>query len=363
LTIIAPTDPAGRILAENQVVPAYQVAADAFAKHPEGRLSLVIEPPTPRLASPLRTIDLNRGESQTVTLPDGKPATVTLIDVQTQVDPIRGAVREATVKVEVNGTPITLPSGNYNLPVTVAGVQADCPITRDYNANSTIDHWGLVKDARIRLWPAGKSWIDPATFTYPARQRWFASSTQMANEPTYVDGGEKPSLKSIYYHSGLDIGGAEGMVDVVAATDGIVVSAGGKNLPGLDLTSTPIQPRYDVVYLLDDRGWFYRYSHMASIDPAITPGTTVSMGQTIGVLGKEGGSGGWTHLHFEIKSRQPSGRWGTEEGYAFLWETALREQKPEFIAVARPHRLTWTRDPVTLDGSKSWARPGNAIAS
>ena len=35
-------------------------------------------------------------------------------------------------------------------------------------------------------------------------------------------------------------------------------------------------------------------------------------------------------------ARQPSGRWGTEEGYAFLWQAALREQQPEVVAVARP---------------------------
>jgi hypothetical protein len=138
----------------------------------------------------------------------------------------------------------------------------------------------------------------------------------------------------------------------------VVVSSGGNNLNGLDIKRTPIGPRYDVVYLLDDRGWYYRYSHMESIDPAIKPGATVKLGQKIGVLGKEGGSGGWTHLHFEIKSRQPSGQWGTEEGYAFLWQTALREQKREIVAVARPHRFTWTGEPVTLDGSKSWSKAG-----
>ena len=131
----------------------------------------------------------------------------------------------------------------------------------------------------------------------------------MANEPVYVDGGEKPNVKKIYYHNGLDIGGAEGLVDVVAATDGLVVCAGTTLTPGFE--DTPARPRYDVVYLLDDRGWYYRYSHLQTIDPAITPGASVRKGQKIGVLGKEGGSGGWSHLHFEIKSRQPSGRWGT----------------------------------------------------
>jgi hypothetical protein len=178
----------------------------------------------------------------------------------------------------------------------------------------------------------------------------------MANEPTFVDGMESPAARKIYYHSGLDIGGAEGVVDVVAATAGLVVSAGTAALPGYD--GTPVEPRYDVVYVLDDQRWYYRYSHLYSIDPAIKPGATVAMRQKLGVLGKEGGSGGWSHLHFEIKSRQPSGRWGTEEGYAFLWEAALRRDRPAVVAVARPHHLVSSGERVLLDGSGSWSGTG-----
>src|SRR5215211_5755680 len=106
----------------------------------------------------------------------------------------------------------------------------------------------------------------------------------MANEPVFVDGGERPGDgKRIYYHYGLDIGGAEGMVDVVAATDALVVSAGTERLKGHE-DARPVAPRYDVVYLRDARGWYYRYSHLKSIDPAIKPGARVKMGQKVGVL-------------------------------------------------------------------------------
>src|SRR5206468_5753642 len=118
---------------------------------------------------------------------------------------------------------------------------------------------------------------------------------------------------------------------------------------------TPVDPRYDVVYVLDDQGWYYRYSHLKTIDPAIQPGQTVKMGQRIGVLGKEGGSGGWSHLHFDIHSRQPSGKWGIQEGYAFLWEAYLREHRPRLLAVARPHHLIWATQKVTLEANRSWA--------
>jgi murein DD-endopeptidase MepM/ murein hydrolase activator NlpD len=312
-------------------------------------------PPVSRLPL-VRVIELNIGESQQVELADRKKVTVKLLDLQEKRDGLRSAVRQAHVTVEVDGKSITLVSANYRLPQMIAGVQIDCPITKGYLGNSNTDAWGLVKDVRLRLWPGGSPLQAPGTFVYPAKQRWFASATQMANEPVFVDGGERPAVRKIYYHYGLDIGGAEGMVDVVAATDGLVVSSGTSVLSGFE--KTPARPRYDVVYLLDDQGWYYRYSHLLSIDAAVRPGQRLKMGQKIGVLGKEGGSGGWSHLHFDIVSKQPSGKWGIQEGYAFLWEAYQNQHKPKLLAVARPHHLTWAGDPVVLDATRSWSSAG-----
>ena len=132
-----------------------------------------------------------------------------------------------------------------------------------------------------------------------------------------------------------------------------MVSLGDRVLPE-HAADTPVAKRYDVIYLLDSRGWYYRYSHLHSFDGATKLGGRVTRGQRLGLLGKEGGSGGWSHLHFEIKSRQPSGKWGTLEGYAFLWEAYQREHPEKLIAVARPHHFGVTGEPVTLDGSNSF---------
>jgi murein DD-endopeptidase MepM/ murein hydrolase activator NlpD len=295
-------------------------------------LLLRAEPPKPTLLTPMRTIDLNVGETQQVELSDGKKVSIKLVDLRETHDNFRHAVRRAEVTVEVAGEKVTLVSANYRLPLTIAGVRIDCPVTKGYVLNSaeTVsgrNPWGLDKDARLRLWPAGAPLMNPGTFLYPVKQRWFASGTHMANEPCHVDGGEDPRVKQIYYHYGLDMGGAEGLVEVVAATDGLVVSSGKMILPGYD--DSPVKTRYDVVYLLDSGGWYYRYSHLHTIDAEVTAGRKVKMGQRIGLLGKEGGSGGWSHLHFDISGRQPSGKWGIIEGYAFLWESYLREQRPK----------------------------------
>jgi murein DD-endopeptidase MepM/ murein hydrolase activator NlpD len=301
----------------------------------------------------LWTVDLNLQETQEITVGAKTRVRVKLLSLVETRDPMREAVRMARVGLEINGRSLILTSATYHLPVKFGRLQVDCPITRGHVTNSSQGNaWGLEKDARIRFWPEGGPWIEPGTFVYPLKQRWFASHTQMANEPSFVDGGEAPANKKIYYHYGLDSGGVEGMVEVIAATAGRVISSGTNILDGF--ADSPAKPRYDVVYLLDDRGWYYRYSHLQTIDPAMQLGATVTMGQKVGMLGKEGGSGGWSHLHFDITSRQPSGQWGIQEGYAFLWEAYQREFSPRIIAVARPHHFVYAGDKVVLDGSKSW---------
>ncbi len=302
-------------------------------------------------------VDLNVGDTHQITLHNGDKAIVTLLELSEKRDSVRNAVRMAQVKVKINGQRATLISSTYHLPTAIGGVQIDCPITKGYIQNSSkANAWGFDKDARLRLWPADSPWIRPDTFIYPVKQKWFASDTQMANVPCYVNACDIPGQKSIYYHYGLDFGGSEGMVEVIAATDGLVVSAGDHVLE--NHKDTPVRPRYDVVYILDDRGWYYRYSHLQMIATPVIPGKQVKMGQRIGLIGKEGGSGGWSHLHFDIKCRQSSGMWGTQNGYAFIWQAYQQQYSPEIVAVARPHHLVYTDETVQLDASKSWCRTG-----
>jgi murein DD-endopeptidase MepM/ murein hydrolase activator NlpD len=304
----------------------------------------------------VRAVDLDVGQSTTIQLCDGSSATVKLLELNEARDDVRNAVRRAEVRVEVNGQPATLISATYNLPVTVGDVQIDCPITGGYLTNARGNAWALRRDARFRLWPAGSPWVRPGTFGYPLKQRWFASDTQMANEPTFVDGVESPAVRTIYYHYGLDFGGSEGQVGVLASVDGLVVQAAEQRLPG---SRTSI--RYDKVSILDRRGWSHGYSHLVSIEPGIEPGAVVKMGQKIGTLGKEGHSGGWSHLHFDIWCDLPSGRRGSDDAYPFVWQAYMGEYSPKLIAVARPHHLIWTGQTARLDGSRSWSAVGGPL--
>ena len=302
-----------------------------------------------------RAVDIDVGGTEQVQFSDGKRATVKLVSISETRDKARSAIREARAEVEINGSRATLSCGNYRLPVALGEVQADCTVTKAYYQNTDHDHWGLEKDARLRLWPAGSPNMPLGSMVYPVRQRWFASRTQIANEPTYVDEGERITSAKIYYHAGLDIGGAEGLTDVLAATSGVVVGLG-TAVVDTEKDNTSLDHQYnDTIWVQDERGWYHRYTHLYSFDPSVKLGGRVAIGQKIGTLGKEGGSGGWSHLHYEILSRQASGKLGTQEGYAFLWEAYQRQYKPHLIAVARPHQAVLVGEKATLDGSRSWS--------
>jgi len=312
----------------------------------------------PNLDPLVRSVELNVGESQSVCLSDGSEATVRLIDLAEERDDLRNAVRRAVVTIDVNGERAEIVSATYHLPVNVGGVQVDCPVTGGHVSEGGGNRWGLKSDARLRFWPADSPWIRPGTFAYPVHQRWFATNTQMANEPCFVDGVERPGATRVYYHDGLDFGGAEGLVDVLAASDGLVVAVGEQRLAGHDNAG---KTRYETVCIQDGRGWYQFYVHLQSIDPAMVLGQVIRKGQRVGALGKEGSSGGWSHLHFAVKKLQPSGLWGTEEAYAFAWQAYRAQYSPVLVAHARPHKLLWSGDSTVLDASLSWSADGRPL--
>src|SRR5690606_26191453 len=144
------------------------------------------EPLTPLL----RAVDMNVGETIQVELHDGTMAEVELLAVEPSFDTVFDAVRAVKVSVSINGEEGTIYSGNYRLPVTVGGVQIDCPVTQDYLTRASADWWGLEKDARLRLWPEGSPYVWPGSLVYPVNQKWMASFTQYSNEP--VLSGPRP---------------------------------------------------------------------------------------------------------------------------------------------------------------------------
>jgi len=174
---------------------------------------------------PLST-DISFGEQQNFSI-NGDTFNIELLDIQTTIDTIKEAIRSATVTVRINKDTIKISCGNYSLPTTLSdfGIQIECTIVKNYLINSNHNDWVLEKDARLRIYPYTGRFIKEGVFGFPLDAKLFSSKTQMGNEPSYV-GGESLSRQKIYYHSDLDFGGADGLVNLYSTTDGVVLSIG-----------------------------------------------------------------------------------------------------------------------------------------
>jgi hypothetical protein len=308
-------------------------------------------------------VELNLGESKDIRLVNGDIVKLSLTGMDIVRDSVRHGIRAANIKIAVDGKEIIIGSGNYNLPVTVGKVKIDCPVIKEHTAVSGYYKTDgvLQGDARFRLWPKDSPFIQPGTFAFPLEQKWLAGRTQSQNEPAGLGWAEPYTSKDVAYHSTHDFGSAEGMDEVFSATDGLVVSSTNEVLDGYKDLPGDVRP--DVVWIVDGREWYYRYSHLNSIEPGIKTGVRVKIGQKIGIAGKQGGSGGWVHLHFGVHYKNPvSSRWEVEDAYPYLWESYVRKYKPSLTAIARPHLIAWTGDEVTLDGSKSLSLAGEIVS-
>lgn len=309
--------------------------------------------------------DLNIGESVDVYLGDDSARRLTLVSVDEPRCTVRGVIRSPAVTVAVDGERAAVPAALYHMPQLVNGIRLGCAVTHGVAeaVKQYSDVYALDRDARIRCWPATGPLFGPEPLVYPARQRWLATMTQMANERCYVNACELVSVKPgdyVYHHFGLDIGGYDRAVPIVAARGGQVVLRG--EAQTADYADEGGKQRYDRVVVRDDVGWHFLYSHLDMIDPGIELGGRVEAGQPVGFLGKEGSSGGWSHLHFGMTSPQPSGRYGQVEGYPLLVEAYLHAHPGALLACARPHRVAAVGDAVELDGSRSLCDDGRVTA-
>ena len=308
-------------------------------------------------------VGLNTGESKEVELINGEIVKLTLHDMNIIRDSLRKGVRAAYVKITVDGEEVILGMGNYNLPVTVGKVRIDCPVIKEITARSGYyaKSGVMQSDARFRLWPKNSPYIQKGTFSFPLNQDWMASRTQSQNEPAGLGWAENLESENIGYHATHDFGGAEGMEEIFSSTEGLIVSSNNEVLD--DYIDLPGDVRPDVVWVVDGRGWYIRYSHLNSIEPEIKAGSKIKMGQKIGYMGKQGGSGGWVHLHFGVHYKNPeTSIWEVEDAYPYLWEAYVNKYKPSVMAVARPRLLARTGDELTFDGSKSVSLKGDIVS-
>jgi hypothetical protein len=136
--------------------------------------------------------------------------------------------------------------------------------------------------------------------------------------------------------------GFEGRDEVIACVDGNVIG---------------VYRDEGTLFLADDRGIIFEYGHMEKILPEIKEGAKVKRGQKLGLLGRRGGSGNFSHLHvgaYLSREDLSAGRNCRNLNlYPWLMEAFRKASGRTLFAVARPHHAVQTGETVRFDGTRS----------
>jgi hypothetical protein len=300
-----------------------------------------------RTYSTQRIIGLDVGETYTFELKGGAKRAIRLVSVTEHRDSVVDLVRRADVRVEIDGKLLDLVCAPYVMPTETAGLrlQAD-----------TTSGWGNTpKRVQFSIWDATDPIVDTKRFGLPIRNfRLLSQGTQAYNEPVHLGAGDDdPSGGRFYHDYGFDTAGFEGREEVLCAAEGKVVAFWPSRE---DLCSVLIQ---------DSKGLVWEYGHLKSVEPEIVVDAHVALGRKIGMLGRTGPSGNFSHLHLgtylrfeDFQSDQSNRRLNL---YPWLAAAYQARHPKGLIAVARPHHEVLTGEKVDLDGSNSLVWGGGKI--
>jgi murein DD-endopeptidase MepM/ murein hydrolase activator NlpD len=283
-----------------------------------------------------RFVYLDPGESYSFQLKNGAEKQIRLVSVKEYEDPVIHLTRRADVEIEIDGKPISLTCAPYVMPTEVAGVRIQ--------ADTTSAWLEIPKRVQFSLWDASDPIVDTALFCFPLPgYRLFSHGMQAYNEPVHLghrDGD--PGGQRFYHNYGVDLAGYEGRQKVLSCIDGIVVQT---------------NPDEGDLSIRDDRDFVLYYGHLDSVLPEIKVGTAVKRGQWVGMLGRRGASGNFSHLHvgtFLSESATAEGRLNRNLNlYPWLVAAYQQESGTNLYAVARPHKTAITGNKVLFDGSSS----------
>jgi murein DD-endopeptidase MepM/ murein hydrolase activator NlpD len=310
------------------------VEVDGSVPHTEHRI-------TPAQAdcikySKQRFVYLNLGETHVFKLKNGTQREIKLRAVQEHRDPVIKLVRRALVTIDINGKSIELLCAPYAMPTEVNGIRIQVDTT-----SAWLD---IPKRVQFSLWDASDPIVDTDLFGFPLSEyRLFSQGTQAYNEPVHLghrDGD--PAGQRFYHNYGVDLAGYEGRQEVLSCIDGIVVQA--------DREQGDLCVR-------DNQGLILHFGHLDSIDAEISVGTKVQRGQRVGILGKRGPSGNFSHLHIGVdlsmsKSALGPGRMSRNLNlYPWLVAAFQQESRATMLAVARPFKSVLTGDSIRFDSA------------
>lgn len=292
-----------------------------------------------RKYSEQRVVCLDVAETHSFILEDGSERTIRLVSATEVRDRVVELVRRAEVQVEIDGEPLRLLCAPYVMPTEISGlrIQAD-----------TTSGWSPInKRVQFSVWDATDPIVDTDRFCFPIRAySLFSHGMQAYNEVVHLglrDGD--PQGQKFCHDYGFDIAGYEGREVITSCTDGEVIHL------------HPSGGRPWSVVIQDKDGFAWDYGHLDSIFPNARKGNHVRKGQAIGMLGKTGPSGNFSHLHLGTCLSEADARNGKSNRrlnlYPWLVAAYRKQSAKDLFAVARPHQVAVTGEKVVFDGSHS----------
>jgi murein DD-endopeptidase MepM/ murein hydrolase activator NlpD len=279
---------------------------------------------------------LDPGQTRTFRLKDGTEKRITLVSVKEYEDPVIHLIRRADVKVEIDGRSVELTCAPYVMPMQVQGLRIQVDTT-----SAWLD---IPRRVQFSLWDVSDPIVDTSLFCFPLPgYRLFSHGMQAYNEPVHLgDRDGDPQGQRFYHNYGVDLAGYEGRQKVLSCISGTVVRT---------------DHDQGSLFIRDDRGFILYYGHLDSILPEIKVGSAISRGQWVGILGKRGASGNFSHLHvgaYLSESAMNMDRLNRNLNlYPWLVATYQHENTTNLYAVARPHKMAITGNKVLFDGSNS----------
>ena len=326
---------------------SHGIADDAAADIPA---TAVLSPDLNRLVrrySTQQIVGLDPSEVFTFRLKSGTGRVIRLVSVKEHRDTVVKLMRRAEVSLEVDGQPVQLRCAPYVMPTEISGLRLQVDSTSG---------WGNTpKAVQLSVWDATDPIVDTRRFRFPLRDfRLFSHGTQAYNEPVHLGEGDGDPVGQRFYHDyGFDLAGYEGREEVGSVVEGRII----KFWPSREDPCS--------VLVQDDRGFIWDHAHLKALAPELTLGARVAMGQKLGILGKTGPSGNFSHLHVGtyLTQRDLEADHANRRLNLYPWMVmAYQAQYPTgLIAVARPHHTVLTGEKVILDAADSLAFGGGRI--
>ena len=294
-----------------------------------------------------RIVVLNAGQELTFKLKNGGTRVIRLVSFRESRDSVIGLIRRADIRVEIDGRPADLVCAPYVLPSEIDGLRLQADTTSGWTK--------MPGQVQFSIWDASDPVVDTERFGFPLRAfRLFSHGTQAYGEPVHLGAGDgDPDGQRFYHDYGFDMAGYEGRDEVVCAAAGAVVAI------------SPSRENPSSVIIRDDAGMLWEYGHLSMVAPDIVPNSAVAKGRKIGILGKTGPSGNFSHIHLgcylslrDMENDRPNRRLNL---YPWLVAAYQAIHPKGLFAVARPHHEVLTGEKIVLDGSNSLVWGGSRI--